>query len=316
MTLVPRMNIDDLVMITVAGQVAHPLGRSSPYRIGHDGIPRILPGSGGIVINYRIGDRCVGLAGDHIEPAVSLHNNRREIVGEKNAPNLALLTYPCVGNEARVVTGPCEGKKGIVTGKHGGVEHLLVDFSKSVLKSLRIGDGIQIDAYGIGLVLSDHPDVVVFNCSPALIAKWGLQSVPPKLKVPVTHYIPAAIMGSGVGKNSAAWGDYDIQIFDPDIRKKFRLNTLRFGDIVAVLDSDTRYGRAFRKGAMTIGVIVHSDSTVSGHGPGVMTLLTSKGTYIEPFHDKNANLAHIFKRRETSGPEAYRPLLNKYQKMN
>jgi hypothetical protein len=310
------MNIKDLVMITVSGQVAHPIGRSSPYRIGYDAVPRILPGSGGVVINHRIGDRCVGLAGDHIEPAVSLHNNKREIVGKKNAPNLAMITYACVGNEAVVITGPCKNKKGIVTGKHGGVEHLLVDFPKSVLQCLRIGDHIQITAYGLGLELLDHPEVSVFSCSPQLIARWRLKSMPPKLRVPVTHFIPAAIMGSGIGKSSAVRGDYDIQLFDPQIRKKFRLNTLRFGDIVAVIGSDTRYGRAYHKGATTIGLIVHSDSTVSGHGPGVMTLLASKGKHIEPFHDRNANLALILNRREPAPPAAYRPLIYKYRGAN
>lgn len=104
----PRVNINDLVMVTVMGQVANPLGRASPYRVGHDGVPRVLPGSGGIVLSHRVGDRCVGLAGDHIEAGVSLHNNDREVVGLRNGPNLALLTYSCVGNLARVMTGSCK----------------------------------------------------------------------------------------------------------------------------------------------------------------------------------------------------------------
>ena len=56
----PRLNQKDLVVLTVAGQIAHPVSKSSPYRIDRDGIPRILPGTGGIVTNFRIGDRCVG----------------------------------------------------------------------------------------------------------------------------------------------------------------------------------------------------------------------------------------------------------------
>jgi hypothetical protein len=77
-------------MVAVAGQIAHPIGQANPYRIGNDGVPRVLPGTGGIVLNHRIGDRCVGLAGDHIEPGVALHNNSREVVGPRDGPNNAL----------------------------------------------------------------------------------------------------------------------------------------------------------------------------------------------------------------------------------
>jgi hypothetical protein len=55
------------------GQIAHPVGAGNPYRIGNDGVPRVLPATGGIVLNHRVGDRCVGLMGNHIEPGVALH---------------------------------------------------------------------------------------------------------------------------------------------------------------------------------------------------------------------------------------------------
>ncbi|MFM6059625.1 MAG: DUF4438 domain-containing protein, partial [Microcystis aeruginosa] len=48
-----RINQPDLVMVAVAGQIAHPVGQANPYRIGHDGIPRILPATGGVVLNQR-----------------------------------------------------------------------------------------------------------------------------------------------------------------------------------------------------------------------------------------------------------------------
>ena len=43
-------------------------------------------------------------------------------------------------------------------------------------------------------------------------------------------------------------------------------------------------------GAITIGVIAHSNSVISGHGPGVTTVLTSPKGMIEPFIDPDANL--------------------------
>ena len=305
----PRMNRNDLVTMTVSGQVAHPVSASNPYRIGHDGVPRVLPGTGGVVTSHRIGDRCVGLAGDHIEPGVSLHNNKSEIVGKKNGPNLALLTYACIGNKAKVLTGPAKGKQGLVTGKHGGVAHLLLDFPKGVLENLRIGDQIQIQSRGLGLQLIDHPEVHLFSCSPALIHRWNISSHQDHLRVPVTHFVPAAIMGSGIGRNNAVRGDYDIQLFDGRIRKKYRLGNLRFGDIVAILDSDTRYGRGYRGGTITIGVVVHGDSTVSGHGPGIMTLVSGAGQDIRPHISRNANIAVIFGIRPVLDQKSYRTLV-------
>ena len=139
-----RTNQADLVMVAVMGQVAHPVAGVNPFRIGNDGVPRVLPGTGGIVINKRIGDPCVGLMADHIEPGVALHNNNREVIGGRRGPNLALLTYACIGNIARVISGPCTGKRGMVTGKHGGVDHVLLDFSSPTLLRMQIGDRIQI----------------------------------------------------------------------------------------------------------------------------------------------------------------------------
>ena len=141
------------------GQIAHPVGRANPYRVGQDGVPRVLPGTGGITISHRIGDPCVGLAGDHVEPGVALHNNGREIIGGRNGPNLALLTSACVGNRARVASGPAQGATGLVTGKHGGVDHVLVDFDAKTLLRLNIGDRVQIYACGLGLQLLDFPNV-------------------------------------------------------------------------------------------------------------------------------------------------------------
>ncbi len=304
-----RINQPDLVMVAVMGQIANPVGQANPYRIGHDGVPRILPATGGIVLNFRVGDRCVGLMGDHIEPGVALHNNSREVIGSRRGPNLALITYACVGNRAQLISGPAMGKSGLVTGKHGGVDHVLVDFPSEVLRQLRIGDRIQIDSYGLGLRLLDYPDIRVFNCSPALLQRWGLIPTSQGLQVPVTHLVPASIMGSGLGKNTIWRGDYDIQLFDPQIRQRHRLNTLRFGDLVAISDADTRHGPSYRQGKVTIGIIVHGDSTVSGHGPGVTPLLTGSASRLQPILDPQANFAILLGLRSLPPAKAYRPLV-------
>jgi len=303
-----RTNKPDLVIQTVSGQIAHPVGGPSPWRIGNDGKLRVLPATGGISINKRIGDRCVGLAADHVEPGVSLHNNGREVIGARNGPNMALVTYACVGNHARVISGPAQGAAGLVTGKHGGVYHVMVDFPTEILCKLRIGDRIQIYSYGLGLSLSDYPDIAVTNCAPGLLRRWGIRERNGALEVPVTHRVPAGIIGSGLGKNTVWRGDFDIQLFDPAVRRKFGLGSLRFGDLVAVVDHDARFGPAYRAGRTTIGVIVHSDSTVSGHGPGITALMTGPAELLRPIASPAANLATVYGLRSLDSPQAYRPL--------
>lgn len=298
----PRMNADELVAVSVQGQIAHPVAAASAYRIGHDGVPRVLPGTGGIVLNKRIGDLCVGLAGDHIEPGVALHNNGREVVGPRDGPNNALITYACVGNLARVLSGPCAGKTGLVTGKHGGINHVLVDFPTEVLLRLRIGDRVQIVSHGLGLRLPEHPRVEVLNCAPRLLRRWGIVVRDGRLHVPVTHLVPARIMGSGLGKNTAWRGDYDIQLVDRAARERHRLGSLRFGDLVAITDADTRRGPSYAPGRVTIGVIVHGDSTVSGHGPGVTPLLSGPAAVLRPMLQADANLAEVFGLRRAVPP--------------
>ncbi|MDR7334402.1 DUF4438 domain-containing protein [Roseateles asaccharophilus] len=287
----PRYNRDELVAVTVQGQIAHPVARAMPYRVGHDGVPRVLPGTGGIVLNQRIGDLCVGLAGDHIEPGVSLHNNSREVIGPRDGPNNALITYACVGNRALVLNGAARGRQGWVTGKHGGVNHVMVDFPPEVLRRLAIGDRIAITSIGQGLRLPQHPRIELMNCAPLLLGCWGWVERDGQLHVPVTHLIPARLMGSGLGKNNAWRGDYDIQLADRAARARYRLGSLRFGDFVAITDADTRHGPSLREGRVTIGVIVHGDSTVSGHGPGVTPLLTGPAELLRPRREADANLA-------------------------
>jgi hypothetical protein len=306
----PRINHDELVATVMTGRIADPLAQSNPYRMGQDGASRIVPGPGGIVLNFRVGDRCVGLAADHVEPGVAIRNYRT-LPDNKDGANLALQSFVCIGNTATVVDGPCLGKTGIVTGKHGGVNHVLIDFCSAVLKRLRIGDRIQVHCFGAGMRFPDHVEISVMNLSLRLARAWGLRSDGARLRAPVTHMIPAAVMGSGVGRNNAVRGDQDIQLFDPSIVRRFRLDRLRFGDLVAISGADHRYGRAFHSRFMTIGIVIHSDSTVSGHGPGVTTLLTGDARRLVPYFDANANIAALLRLRELPRSGAHRPLIQR-----
>jgi len=298
----PRTNEAALVALAVAGQVANALVRGGAYRIGRDGILRIVPGTGGIALNKRIGDRAIGLIADHVEPGASVRNNDREASGNPGAPNRGLLLYSCVGNIATVLSGPAVGATGTVTGKHGGINNLLVDFPSDVLRHLRIGDRIQVAAIGQGLALPGYPQVRAMNLAPRLLARWGVREHGSHLHVPVTHIVPAGLMGSGLGKQEGVFGDTDIQLSDAQLRDRFRLHTLRFGDLVAICGMDARFGASRRGGAITVGVIVHSDSNVAGHGPGVTPLLVSARGGILPVYSPDANIALILGVRRQIAP--------------
>jgi len=41
---------------------------------------------------------------------------------------------------------------------------------------------------------------------------------------------------------------------------------------------------------VTIGIVVHSDCLLAGHGPGVTTLMTCATPLIEPVIDAKANI--------------------------
>lgn len=304
----PRINRAELVTVVVAGQVANALLRAVPQRIGRDGVLRVVPGTGGIALDRRVGDRAVGLAGDHVEPGASIRNTDRDVSGAPGAANRALLAYSCIGNRVRVVSGPASGAVGVVTGKHGGINNVLVDFAPSVLRRLRIGDRVQVTACGQGMRLVDHPSVTALNLAPRLLARWGVRRHGSHLHVPVSHIVPGGIMGSGLGRSDGVLGDVDIQLSDPRVVRTFRLDTLRFGDLVAVCPFDMRYGPSFQGERITIGVVVHSDSHVAGHGPGVTPLLVGDSSTLRPMFDAEANLALRLGLRSEIAPVA-RPSL-------
>jgi hypothetical protein len=76
------------------------------------------------------------------------------------------------------------------------------------------------------------------------------------------------------------------------------LDKLRFGDVVALIDADNTYGRIYKEGAVSIGVISHSICHGAGHGPGVTTLFASANGNIDVVVDRSANLAKLLNLRE------------------
>ncbi len=286
-----RTNIKSLVVMAVQGKVVNPGGPRS-HGVDADGAPFLLPGTGGIVFNIKVGDPAFGWEADHIEPCVST------ILDEKNRydrPNAGYVFYACIGNEAIIKSGDAKNKKGVVTGHHGGAEHVMIDFPDPVLDKLTFDDKIIIKGYGQGLKILDFPDIALYNLDPGLFQKMGIRVNGKKIQVRVAAMIPAQLMGSGTGALMMGGGDYDIMTTDRSFIRKHKLDRLRFGDFVALMDHDNLYGRSFRKGAVTIGIVIHGDCRYAGHGPGVSTLITCKKPMIEPVIDANANIAKILK---------------------
>ncbi|MBF8437477.1 DUF4438 domain-containing protein [Halanaerobiaceae bacterium Z-7014] len=280
-------NKDRIVVQSVQGSISHPGAGRLPYRMDREGKGHNIPGTGGISYNVRVGDPAFGWAGDHIEPGVSMKISDKS----RSTDNYGLGLLACIGNKARVVSGEAQGAEGYVTGLHGGINHVIIDFDQDDMEEMKVGDDILVKAAGQGLELKDYPEIKVFNIAPELLEKLGIEEDDGKLTVPVAAEIPGHIMGSGIGASTVAMGDYDITTGDKDIMEEYGIDQLKLGDLVYLSNCDNTYGREYITGAGSIGVVVHSDCIKMGHGPGVTTILTSKESKLVPAIDPEANIS-------------------------
>ncbi len=287
-----KTNEKKLVEFLLECKPGHP-SASKGFNVDHQGLPFQLPSIGGITLNIEVGDSAFGWAGDHIEPGVSCRWGAKPY--EKLNQSLQILS--CAGNKATIISGKAKGAKGIVIGHHGGSEHIIIDFDSKTKQKLSYDDKIMVKAVGMGLKLTEFPTISAVNLDPALLYKMKLKKnrKTGSLQVPVTTFVPSECMGSGIGATQVSSGDYDIMTSDDTTIKKHKLDKIRFGDFVALLDQDNRFGRTHRKGAITIGIVIHSDCKFAGHGPGVTTLLTCGKNDIEPVLDSTANIADLLK---------------------
>ncbi len=275
-----RTNREQLVEMAVGGEVWPPTLRGG-FRANTKGDAFNLMGMAGVVLNARVGDPAYGWAADHLEPAVSIRNRQ-------DGPEHALHYLACIGNRAVVTSGEAKGAWGVVTGEHA---HILVDFEPDALERMCVGDQILIRAIGMGLEMLDYPDISVRKMSPELFDALRIEEIGGgKIRVPVAAEIPGYLMGSGA-ELGADYVDQDLTTNDRESLAALGLDNLRIGDILAVRDHDHTVNRGYREGAITIGLINHGDSFMTGHGPGVMDLLSSATGDIEYYIDPRANLA-------------------------
>ncbi len=282
-----KTNKEKVVGYSLMGKIHHPV-LGANYKILPDGTPVTVPGVGGITYNVKVGDSAFGLEGDHVEPGVSIQNADK-------VENTALNIFSCVGNKAIVKSGDAKDAVGYVTGTHGGIEHVLIHFSEEDKEKMAPDDKILVKGCGQGLKLLDFPEIRVMNIDPEIFDKLPMKVVDDKLVFDVVAKAPAYFMGSGIGSNNACSGDYDIITDDAEELKKHGLDKLRFGDFVMLENCDTTFGRGFRNGAVTIGIVVHSDCMVAGHGPGVTTILAAKSDILKGNIVENSNIVDFVK---------------------
>lgn len=287
-----KTNEKNLVQNFVQGSPLPPMAYG--WEVDREGKGMMLPSVGGITPNVLVGDSVYEHVGDHLEPAVSCIAGDFSSSRSKN-PNLSFNIFSCIGNEAILISGDAKGKKGIVTGHHGGVEHVIIDFPVNVMKKMTYSDKIMISTVGQGLKLLDYPSVHCSGIDPKALKKIPIKTAKNAIEVPVVAKVPAKLMGSGMGHSDTFKGDYDIQTSDKDVIKKHKLENLSYGDLVAIIDHESTYGWSYKTGAVSIAVVVHGDSFLAGHGPGVQTILTSREGLIHPKLDKKANMGHYLK---------------------
>ena len=276
-------NAARLVRQVLTGEVWPPLADRHAYRVGPDGQPFLLPGMGGVTLDVHCGDPATGYASDHLEPGASIRHR-------DPGANMALQFLTCVGNQVRVVSGPAAGATGHVIGQHA---YVLADFADAAAAELATGDAVTVLAVGQGLVLSEHPPVVVKNCDPDLLAAMPGGTRPDgRLEVHVAARVPAEAIGAGAGMASE-YANTDLMGAYAGLGADLSLGLegLRIGDLVALADADHRYGRGYRPDYLTIGVISTGQCMMFGHGPGPSTLLSGPASAFCLVDDVDANLA-------------------------
>lgn len=280
-----RTNADRLVTQVLLGEVWPPLADRHPHHVGADGAPFLLPGMGGVTLGVHPGDPATGHGADHLEPGLSVRARDPEA-------NMALQFLATVGSRARLVTGAASGARGVVIGQHA---YVLCDFAEADLGRATVGDLVAVEAVGQGLALADHPEVHVKNLAPDVLAAMpGGTLADGRLEVHVTTRVPAEAIGAGSGMaveyaNTDLMGAYAGLAADLSLG----LEGLRIGDIVLLEDQDHRFGRGYRPGYVTVGVISTGTCQLHGHGPGPSSILSGPAGAFAIVDDPGQNLGAL-----------------------
>jgi hypothetical protein len=249
-----------LVAVNLLGTVEQAEVGLEPYRVSRDGEPYVPVGDGGIVLGLRLGDSAAAPETDHAAPGASL-------VHPDPAAAYALCAQACVGNPVQVRTGEAAGARGAVLGKRGEGERLLVVLPPADLARLRPGDAVSVRGCGQGAG-SPVQGVTALNAAPGLFAALGVAAEDGVVRAAVRGIWPSRFVGNGIGRPTPLWS-LELSVGRPP-----EPPVLALGDLVAITDLDARFNAGYRRGWLTLGLVVHGGSPLPGHGPGVTVLLT------------------------------------------
>jgi hypothetical protein len=252
-----------LVAANLLGTVEQAEVGLEPFRVSRDGEPYVPVGDGGIVLGLRLGDSASAPETDHAAPGAGL-------VHADPAAAHALCAQACVGNPVQVRTGEAAGARGAVLGKRGEGERVLVVLAPEDLRRLRPGDAVTVRGCGQGAA-APAPGVTALNAAPGLLEALGVVSGPDVVRAGVRGVWSSRVIGNGIGRPTPLWS---LELSLPRPPDAPDGPALALGDLVAVSDLDARFNAGFRRGWMTIGLVVHGGSPLPGHGPGLTVLLT------------------------------------------
>jgi hypothetical protein len=250
-----------LVAVNLLGTVEQAEVGSEPYRVSRDGAPYVPVGDGGIVLGLRLGDDAAAPETDHAAPGASL-------VHADPAAAQALCAQACVGNPVVVRSGEAAGARGAVLGKRGEGERVLVVLAPEDLARLRPGDAVSVRGCGQGAP-PPVAGVTLRNAAPGLLEALGVVAAD-RLRVGVRGVWPSRVVGNGIGRPAPLWS---LELSDGP--------AVALGDLVAIADLDARFNAGYRRGWLTVGLVVHGASPLPGHGPGVTVLLTGPAERFE-----------------------------------
>ncbi|MGC1284868.1 MAG: DUF4438 domain-containing protein, partial [Streptosporangiaceae bacterium] len=243
------------VAMNLLGVAEHPELGGTPYRVDEDGRSYVPAGDGGIVLGPRLGESVFARDADHAAPGACL------VHPDQDARH-ALTAYSCIGNQVVVRTGHAAGACGAVLGQRGEQGRVIAWFPPEDLARMRPSDQVAVRACGQGWRPPGFPgEVAALNLDPAAFEVLAITAGDDGVAVTagVRMTVPSKLAGNGIGRPSIGW-DLDLQLGVP-----FRLENgsidlapedLLLGDLVAVSDLDTRYTMGFRRGWLTVGVVV------------------------------------------------------------
>jgi hypothetical protein len=275
------------VSVNLLGVVEHPELGDGPYRVDGDGRPYLPVGDGGIVLGLQLGDSVFGRSADHAAPGACLMH-------PDPAARHALAIYSCIGNQVKVRTGRAAGARGVVIGKRGEAGRVIAAFRQADLAAMRPSDEVSVRACGQGSRPAGcPPELTVLNIDPGMFAILPMVALSSRgdqrVSVGVRCSVPSKLAGNGLGRPAVSW-DLDLQLPPPSAPASGPspdggAPDVLLGDFVAITDIDARFNMGYRRGWVTVGVVVHGASPLPGHGPGITPILTGPASALDIRHE-------------------------------